>query len=62
MLEIGQECSYTMKHYLLGEEKFAACLGRKNGITREFLKDIGIEQNYIYKRDYALIFASLNVA
>jgi len=53
MLEIGQECSYTMKRYLLGEEKFAACLGRKNGITREFLKDIGIEQNYLYKRSGA---------
>jgi hypothetical protein len=62
MLEIGQKCSYAMKHYLLGEEKFAACPERKNGIRREFLKDNRDEQNYLYKRSSALIFASLNVA
>ena len=51
-----------MKHYLLGEENFAACPERKNGITREFLKDIGVERNYLYKRSSALIFAILYVA
>ena len=51
-----------MKHYLLGEENFAACPGRKNGIRREFLKDNGDERNYLYKRSNALIFAILYVA
>jgi hypothetical protein len=51
-----------MKHYLLGEEKFAPWAGRKNWLTMGFLRDLNMGVKNIYKRGCALIFARLNVA